>query len=74
MKQARKVGGGANRRERVKRCGRNIGGLGRPVGEWTPPADVVMRERTPREALDAATRRADEREKELWRRTEHTRG
>jgi len=44
MKQARKARGGANRRERAKRRGRNVDGTGMPVGEWTPRADVVMRE------------------------------
>jgi len=56
MKRARKVRGGANRRERAKRCGRNVGGPGMPVGEWTPRADVVKRDETPRKAPAAATR------------------
>jgi len=60
MKQARKVRGGANRRERAKRCGRNIGGPGMPVDKWTPRTVVVKRDWTPRKALDAETRRAGE--------------
>jgi hypothetical protein len=56
MKQARKARGGANRRERAKRWGRNIGGLGMPAGKWTPRTDVVKRDETPREAPAAATR------------------
>jgi hypothetical protein len=33
--------------------------------KWTPRAEVVMRDETPREALAAATTRADDRKKEL---------
>jgi hypothetical protein len=56
MKQAREARGGANRRERAKRCGRTVDGLGTPVVEWTPCAGVVKREGTPRKAPAAATR------------------
>jgi hypothetical protein len=49
MKQACKVVRGGSRRERVKRCGRNVGGPGMPAGKWTRKADVAKRSRNPKE-------------------------
>jgi hypothetical protein len=48
MKQARKARGGVSRRERAKRCGRNIVGRGMPGELWTPRVDVVMRDANPK--------------------------
>ena len=49
-KQTRKAGGGANRRGRAKRRGRNVARAGRSGGEWMPPVEVAKRDETPWEA------------------------
>jgi hypothetical protein len=51
MKQARKVCAGVSRRERGKRCGRNVVGFGKPDVEWTVQADVAKGSETPRKVL-----------------------
>jgi hypothetical protein len=55
MKQAHEVCGGANRREREKRCGRNVVGCGNPGVEWTPHAGVAKGTETLEEAPRAFT-------------------
>jgi hypothetical protein len=50
MKQARKAGDGASRRERAKRCGRNVRSKsGTSITQWTSPADVAKRKPNPQE-------------------------
>jgi hypothetical protein len=45
-KYMRKARGGANRRERAKRWGRNGEGHGMPDTQWTPRVDVAKRGET----------------------------
>jgi len=47
MKQACKVRGGASRREREKRCGRNQGEHEKLAAKWTPRTDVAKESETP---------------------------
>jgi hypothetical protein len=74
MKQALKVCGGVNRREREKRCGRNVVGRGIPGVEWTSYACVAKGRETPRKVLGAFGLRAGDKQHVLEGEVELIRG
>jgi hypothetical protein len=57
VEQTREAGGGANRRGRAKRRGRNVARVGYPAHWWTPLAGAAMRERNPKGGASRSARR-----------------
>jgi hypothetical protein len=74
MKQACRAREGVSRREREKRCGRNVGGRGKLVTKWTSRAGVAKGRETLKEALGALGYRAGEKQQYSEEEVKLTRG